>query len=143
MEHLTLSTPMDIDETCACVRDALGLPPMLMDAENETSWGWVVVDGIEYNVSRPYEPGTLQRWDDTVPPGCDVGITVIFKPDHPRLADLAALERWIATDLIPDVARKLAAAFGTSVHYHRTWLGPGQNVPRVKVFPAPARGDGG
>lgn len=107
MEHLALSTPMEIEEAC----------------------------------SRPYEPGTLQRWDDTVPAGCDVGITVMFKPDHPQLADPDALERWIATNLLPDIARKVAAAFGTSVYYHRTWLGPGHNVPRSRVFPAQARRD--
>ena len=73
-EHLAFHAELDLEPLCGVIRAALDLPPFEFGSENETEWGLCVLDRVEYNVSMPYEDGTLQAWDDTVPDGCNVGI---------------------------------------------------------------------
>ena len=63
MEHLALDCSLALPELCAAVARALLLPEMRLDFENDTEWGSCEVDGIGYNVSRPYRRDTLRSWD--------------------------------------------------------------------------------
>ena len=118
MEHFALETELSLKALCASIREELALPAFHFDGENETEWGWSELDGIEYNVSRPYESTTLREWDPSVPTGCNVGITIEISNTHPRCDDAD----WIHETFIPVVTRRLHKALATPIHHHRTWL---------------------
>ena len=130
IELLAAKSPLTLRDFCERVREILDLPEFHFDSENETEWGHVEVDNIEYNVSRPYEEGTLQEWDDTVPAGCNFGISLILYREHSHAND----HEWAVGHLVAPVAQQLADAFNIPVRYHRTWCGPGNNVPRTQDF---------
>lgn len=129
-EHLALKSPATLGEFCNRFRELFNLPEFYFDCENETEWGAVEVDNIEYNVSRPYEVGTLQEWDDTVPFGCSFGVTLIFFCEHLNGKD----HDWAVTNVVSPIAQLIANQFATPVHYHRTWFKPGKNIKRTQVF---------
>jgi hypothetical protein len=130
MEHLATACPLSLRDLCDAMQSHFGLPAFEFDAENETEWGSAVREGIEYNVSRPYEPGTLQQWDDSVPAGCNFGITLALSNGCPPHQDA----QWSLNTLTPDIGQRLADLVQSPVCHHRTWLGVGQNVARHRVF---------
>ena len=83
MEHLAVDCPLSLQEFCSAMQQRLNLSKFEFDFENETEWGLVESEGIEYNVSRPYERGTLQEWDETVPAGCNFGISLEVSEECP------------------------------------------------------------
>jgi len=93
-------------------------------------WGLVEVEHIEYNVSRSSASGVLQKWDKTVPPGCNLGVSLIVSREHPHAGD----QQWSFTNLVTPIGQIIADEFEIDVHYHRTWLGVGQNVERKVIF---------
>lgn len=129
-EHLALYSPLDLEDFCSKFKNSLGLPEMHFDAENETEWGLIEFGNIEYNVSRPYQKGTLQEWDDSIPPDCNFGITLSIHENHPLADDT----EWIKDNLVSIVANRLASTFETPVYYHRTWLGVGKNETKNIIF---------
>jgi hypothetical protein len=139
-EHLAARSDLELIEACRLLAEGLGLPPFLHDAENETAWGLVEVDGVELNVSKPYEEGKLREWDHTVPPECNFGIMLMVSKDHPAYPDH---ERAMEL-LVPTFAQRIADALGAEVYHHRLWLGPHRTVPQAGVFrprPVGRRGD--
>lgn len=130
MEHLAFTSDLDLQGFCKRFQRALNLPEFEFDGENETEWGLVEVGGVEYNVSRPYERGTLQAWDKSVPSGCNFGVSLILYEDDPDSYN----HEWAFDNLVVPVAQKIADEFRIRVYYHRTWLGAGQNVERDMVF---------
>lgn len=102
---------------------------MRFDAENETEWGGAEQEEVEYNVSRPFETETLREWDNTVPPGCNFGISLALLRPHKL-----PTHEWALEHLVTPVARTVANEFSTTVYFHRTWFGPGQNVARQDCF---------
>ncbi len=84
-ENVTLRSNLDLKTFCEKFQNALTLPPMEYDCENETEWLDIDHQGFNYNVSRPYEEGTLQEWDDTTPEGCNVAIVLGIHKDHPHM----------------------------------------------------------
>jgi hypothetical protein len=85
VEHLAFHSELDLRRLCARIRDTLDLPDLEFDSENATEWGLCDHAGVQYNVSIPYEDGTLQQWDDTVPGWCSVGMTLLVDRSHPRV----------------------------------------------------------
>lgn len=134
MEHLAVETPISLEEFCNLMRRELALPEFKFDSEDETEWCCVEHRGIEFNISRPYSPGTLQDWDDSVPPNANFGVSLMVSTDCPRSQDLT----WASAELVPEVARRLAQSLGRTVHHHRTWLGVGENLyPSQTFLPQP------
>ena len=117
VEHLAFSSSLLLRECCERVREALGLPDFHFDSENETEWGLVEVDNIEYNVSRPFEEGTLYEWDETVPPGCNFGVSLIVYREHPR----AGNHDWAIEALVKPFIERVAPVINVPIHHHRTW----------------------
>jgi hypothetical protein len=115
-EHLAFHSDLDLEPLCEAIRAVLGLPPFEFGSENDTEWGLVVQDGVEYNVSKPYEDGTLQEWDDTVPGWCNVGLTLLVSKQHPRAGD----PDWSVVVLVRSVGERLAAGLGGPIAHHRT-----------------------
>jgi hypothetical protein len=133
MEHLALRAELPLEVFCARFRLALNLPYFQFDCENETAWGQTVVDHVEYNVSKPYEEGTLQEWDETVPAGCNFGILLQLFAGHAH-----PTHEWAWEHLVKPIAQTVADEFCTTVYHHRTWLGVGKNVRREwRVEPRP------
>lgn len=130
MEHLAVALPISLHEFCDRFRQILNLPEFDYDSENETEWGVVETPNMEYNVSRPYDCGTLQDWDSTVPDGCNFGVSLILYRSHPNSHD----HDWALSHIVVPVAQQLAYEFNIPVHYHRTWFGVGNNVPRNTTF---------
>lgn len=116
MEHLALYSKLNLIDFCKRISDLIGLPEFVFDSENETEWGESKKGDLLINVSKPFEIGTLQDWDATVPAGCNFGIT-ITKPK-------------IKQREIEKIGGLIANEFKTSVFHHRTWLGQGQNIKR-------------
>ncbi|QDT30678.1 hypothetical protein Enr10x_60460 [Gimesia panareensis] len=130
MEHLALAAPLTLRAFCDHCRQLLSLPEFRFDSENETEWGVVVKQGVEYNISCPYQMDTLQQWDDTVPDGCNFGISLCLYQGHFN----AKNHEWAYNQLVSPVAQKIADGFQVPVHYHRTWLGAGKNQSRNETF---------
>jgi hypothetical protein len=130
MELLAVDCPLTLEAFCDAMRGRFGLPDFEFDSENETEWGLVERDGIEYNVSRPYERGTLQKWDDSVPAGCNFGVTLIVSKDCPPYQDV----EWSSAELVPNIGQGLADLLGQRVYHHRSWVGVGDNVMQRRVF---------
>ena len=134
-EHLAVATSAPLVEFCTRLHEVLGLPPFRFQAENETEWGSVVVEGLEYNVSRPLDPGSLHEWDESVPQYCTLGISLIVHQDHAHARSV----EWAAENVVPGVAEAIAAEFATVVFYHRSWRGVGKNIVRsLKYKPGKA-----
>ena len=129
-EHFALRSALTIVDLCNAIRDGLGLPEFVYGSENETEWGTVVHDGLEYNISRPYEAGTLHQWDPSVPADCNVGIvlSVARSRRQPRDAEESSAE------LALPIGQALADLLRSQIHHHRTWFGPGNNVTRARLF---------
>jgi len=116
LEYVTLQSDLDLMTFGEKFQKALMLPQMDYDYENETEWLDIDHDGINYNVSRPYEEGTLQEWDDTTPEGCNFGIVLGIHKDHPHVLD----DTWVDST-VAIVCRQLAETFQTTVYHHRTF----------------------
>ncbi|MCO6043149.1 hypothetical protein NG895_04465 [Aeoliella sp. ICT_H6.2] len=130
MEHLAVDCCFSLTEVCEGLQQLLSLPDFAYDCENETEWSSVVDRGIEYNVSRPYKRGTLEEWDDSVPAGCSVAVTLTAFKDCPPGQD----PEWDSTELVERVGQGLANLLEQTVYHHRTWLRPGENITREQVF---------
>ena len=111
MEHLAVRTKLSLREICSRLESALRTSSFDFDHENETEWGIAKLGDLEINVSRPYERGTLKKWDDSVPNGFDVGVSICV----PAGADAPALD---------EIVRAIASALGADVVHHRTWTAP-------------------
>ena len=116
LEHVALRSDLDLKTFGEKFQNALTLPPMEYDYENETEWLDIDHQGINYNISRPYEEGTLQEWDDTTPEGCNFGIVLGIHKDHPHVFG----DTWV-DNTIANICRQLAKAFHTLVYHHRTF----------------------
>jgi len=116
MEHLSLYSDLNLKDFCSRLTFLFGMPEFVLDCENETEWGESKKNDLVINVSRPFEIGTLQEWDDTVPDGCNFGISII-KPK-------------IKLNEIEKIGKLIADEFKETVYYHRTWIKPGKNIRR-------------
>lgn len=129
-EHLAIYSPLGLQDFCAKFKTSLELPEMHFEFENETEWGVLEFENIEYNVSRPFEKGTLQEWDDSTPADCNYGITLAIHKNHPSAND----SEWVNENLVAYVANQLVRTFKTPVYYHRTWLGIDRNEIKNITF---------
>ncbi|MET3193773.1 hypothetical protein [Bacillus sp. OAE603] len=78
MEHIAFYSPLSLEEFGNKLQNLLPLDFIKNDFENETEWLiYHYNNSYEVNITRPYEEGTLQEWDDTVPPKCNFGFTII------------------------------------------------------------------
>jgi hypothetical protein len=135
MEHLAVDCPLSLWELCERMQQQFSLPEFSFDSENETEWGLVEHDGIQYNVSRPYKRYRLSDWDGTVPYGCNFGITLMVSSARPPEQDID----WSGDNLVPNVGQRLAVMLGRRVFHHRTWVRVGENVARQRVFYPPSQ----
>ena len=123
-EHLALSIEIGLTEFCNRFENLLELPKMTSDFENETEWSEIDFNGINYNVSKPYNDGTLSEWDSTVPENCNFGISIGVSKNNSSFSE---------TD-IARIGNLLSSEFETKVYYYRTWLGIGENEKRNLIF---------
>ncbi len=134
-EHFAIKCSLSLENFCRAIQHELNLPNFEFDFENETEWGLVKFKGIEYNVSRPFEKGTLQEWDETVPLCCNFGISLAVANDLPPEQNID----WSSAELVPEISQLLANLFDEKVYHHRTWLGVGKNLTQKNIF-YPKRG---
>lgn len=116
LEHICLKSDLDLQTFGEKFKTVLALPTMEYDYENKTEWLTVNVDRLNYNISRPYEEGTLQEWDYTTPEGCNFEIVLSIHKDHPCALDNIWVDKTVA-----DICEKLSKTFNTTVYHHRTF----------------------
>lgn len=120
MEHLALHSNLPLKDFCDRLAELFDMPDFEFDHENETEWGESKKEDMTFNVNRPYEKGTLSKWDDTVPEKCNYGISIT----KPRFDQNEILK----------IGQSIADKFHVTVFYHRTWVKPGQNIKRkIKI----------
>lgn len=117
LEHICLYCEQDLKSFGEKFQTVLTLPTMEYDFENETEWLTVDVDGINYNISKPYEEGTLQEWDEETPKDCNIGIVISLHKDHVFVSDNLWVDKMVA-----NICRKLAKALNTTIYHHRTFI---------------------
>ncbi len=130
MESLCVRSALSLHDFCYKLSKGLDLPNFEYDAENESEWGWVEIDNIEINVSLPYELGKLQEWDESTPEDCKFGILLIVSDS----ASLAWNLTWSLEEFVPEFAQSIANVIGSDVYHHRTWLAPGENIQRNRIY---------
>ncbi len=116
LEHICLKSDLDLLTFGEKFQKTLTLPIMKHDHENETEWLAIDRDGINYNISKPYEEGTLQEWDDTTPESCNFGIVLSLHKEHPLVQD----NLWV-DNMVANVCRQIAKTFNTVVYHHRSF----------------------
>lgn len=116
LEHICLKSDLDLQTFGEKFVIELSLPKMEYDHENETEWLTVDVNGLNYNISKPYKEGTLQEWDETTPDGCNFGIVLSIHKDHPSVLDNSWVNKTVA-----NICERLAKTFNTTVYHHRTF----------------------
>jgi hypothetical protein len=129
-EHLSIECPLSLEDFCSVMKQEFGFPDFEFDCENQTEWGFVEYKDIEYNVSRPYERGTLADWDNSLPANCNFGISISVSNECPIEQNID----WGSEKLALVVGQALADLFETPVYHHRTWVGAGNNILRNKNF---------
>lgn len=130
LEHLCLKSDLDLQTFGAIFETALSLPKMVYDYENETEWLTIELGLLNYNISRPYEEGTLQEWDATTPKGCNFGISLSIHKDHPSAHD----DIWV-NKTVGAIGEKLSTTFNTTVYHHRTLiLGAEGNIQKYTIL---------
>ena len=125
-EHLAFQSNRGLEEICGVLQQTLDLQEFSFDRENETEWGIARYRGMELNVSKPYECIRLREWDDSVPTGCNVGVTLTFQNKSKKQDRESQVDQ---------IGEAIAAVLERPVYYHRTWLGPGKNVSQQKEYP--------
>lgn len=116
LEHICLKSDLDLHTFGEEFVAALSLPTMEYDFENATEWLTIDVDQLNYNISKPYEEGTLQEWDDATPEGCNFGIVLSIHKDNPWVLDNESVDVMVA-----GICQQLARTFKTIVYHHRTF----------------------
>lgn len=124
-----MKNDMDLRSFGEKFREVFSLPPMTYDYENDAEWLEADKNGVTYNISKPYEKGTLQEWDSSLPEGCNIGISLSFYTTRAMADNNPAIDNHVR-----DVCTKLASAFNTTVYNHRTWLEPDINQNKLIVF---------
>ena len=124
IEHFSAFVDLSLQDFCEQFRQVLKLPQMTFDNENETEWAEVNFNGINYNVSKPFEIGTLNNWDDLVPENHNFGIVLSINKSNtefkkPELEEMASL---------------LSNHFNVDILYYRTWFSTGFNTEKAQIF---------
>jgi hypothetical protein len=126
IEHLALESNHSLIEFCSKFVQALKLPELIFDYENETEWGEITFKGIKYNVSKPYKKGILNQWDSSVPINCNFGISLSFSKETD--------EEFNSERILDQTGNQLSRKFNTEVFYHRTWFRTDKNEKRNTIF---------
>ncbi len=124
IEHFALTIEIGLVEFCDRFQSLFELPKMTSDHENETEWAEIDCNGINYNISRPYDMGKLTEWDPTVPEKCNFGISLGISKSAPNCNEIE----------INRIGNLLSTEFKTNIYYHRTWLSIGKNKKRNLIF---------
>ncbi len=124
IEYFAVAIEIGLTEFCSRFQKILELPNMNYDYENETEWGEINYNGIDYNVSKPYDVGTLTEWDSTVPKNCNFGISF----------GISKTKNSLEENEINQIGNLLSTEFKTNVYYHRTWFGIGKSEKRNLIF---------
>ena|SRR5690348_11491298 len=129
MEHFALTSRLALEEICARLAQVLETSSFAFDSEKDTRWAEARAGRFVINVSCPYEDGTLQEWDESVPAGATVAVTVGVP-----MGESCDGPQWSLRELVPRFGRAIASALETTVIHHRTWTGAGKNIPRHDAY---------
>ncbi|MEK3917713.1 hypothetical protein [Paenibacillus sp. FSL H7-0331] len=120
-EHITFKSNLSLEEFTERLSEQVFLTQKFQyDYENENNWSRAFdEDHIEINISKPFEEGTLQEWDSTVPEGCNFGIALcssdeIYNYENDKLNQGFVLEK-----LIPKYIKLVEIIINSNAYYHR------------------------
>ena len=124
IEHFSAFIDLNLKEVCDNFRLVLELPEMTFNSEKETEWAEVNFEGINYNISKPYEIGTLNKWDDQVPKEHNFGIVLTINKTNINF-NKAELEK---------MGYLLSNSLNANLLHYRTWFSSGFNTEKVQIF---------
>ena len=117
IEVLAVKSPLPLRGVCDALQARLGLPDFTFAAEAEGEWAISIDEGIEYCVSRPFQPIAWPEAGTALGSDSNVGVSLLVEG-----ADSAGADREPALkQRTPQVAQGLADALGEPVIHHLTW----------------------
>ena len=124
IEHFSTLVDLNLKEFCDKFRLVLELPALTFNSEDETEWAEVNFEGINYNISKPYKVGLLNKWDDQVPEEHNFEITLTINKTNTNF-NKAELEK---------MGNLLSNHFNAYLLHYRTWFSSGFNTEKVQIF---------
>ena len=119
-EHLALNSDLCLKDFFDKLCQEVEIYDIEYDFENETEWYKAYdIDNIEINVSRPYKVETLHEWDETVPVGCNFGISLLSNKGTFEYNEMKYNENYVINYLIPKYKNVIKKASNSDVYYHR------------------------
>lgn len=130
VEVLTVKTPQSLRGVCDRLRTGFHLTDFSFDAEAEGEWALAQAEGIEYCVSRPFQPIAWEAGGPQAGADCNVCVALIVEEENaPGVAREAFLK-----ERTPRVAQGLADALGEPVIHHLTWRSDRPMVLHERIF---------
>lgn len=124
IEHFSTFLNISLKEFCEDFKRVLELPEMTFNTENETEWAEVSFKGINYNISKPFEIGILNKWDENVPKDHNFGIVLSIDKSNSEFHK-TELEAF---------GNLLSSTFNVDILHYRTWFSTGFNTEKVQIF---------
>ena len=119
-EHLAVKSNLGLKDFFDKLCEEVELYDIEYDFENETEWYKAYdIDNIEINVSRPYQIETLHEWDETVPVGCNFGISLLSSKDLFEYDEMKYNKNYVLNYLIPKYKNAIKKTSNSDVYYHR------------------------
>jgi hypothetical protein len=130
VEVLALKTPQSLRDVCDVLQTGFHLADFSFVAEAEGEWALTNRKGIEYCISRPYQPIAWEVGGSRAGADCNVCIALMVEEeDAPGVEWEAVLK-----ERTPRVAQGLADALGEPVIHHLTWRPDRPMVLHERVF---------
>jgi hypothetical protein len=119
-EHLSFKSDLTLMEFTEHFMKLVEINEFKTDYENENNWSWAYdEDHIEINISKPFEEGTLQEWDDTVPQGCNFGVSLLSSDNNFNYKVHKYNHFFVLERLIPKYTYVIQQITNTKVYYNR------------------------
>ncbi|KQY83258.1 hypothetical protein ASD24_13340 [Paenibacillus sp. Root52] len=81
-EHISFQSSLSLEEFTKRLGKNMSLKRFQFDYENENNWSWTYDESnIEINISKPFEDGKFQEWDDSTPIGCNFSLSLLLKSE--------------------------------------------------------------
>ncbi|WP_128100946.1 hypothetical protein [Paenibacillus sp. DCT19] len=119
-EHIAFQSNLTLEEFTKSLSALIDTDAFQFDFENENNWSWAHdEDQIEVNISKPFKEGTLQEWDDTVPEGCNFGVSLRTSNKKELRQSDTFNELFVLGNLIPKYIKMIEMIIGGKAYYHR------------------------
>jgi hypothetical protein len=124
IEHFSTFVDLSLKEFCEKFSLLLELPQMTFSSEDELEYAEVNFNGIDYNISKPYKIGSLNKWDDNVLKNHNFGIILSIDKTNTDFNNTK----------LETIANLISTNFNTDLLYYRKWFSTGFSTEKVVIF---------